>query len=84
MLTINRPIVRESAGTCFSRGKRRPIVIELHPHGGGKPGPAYLGVRLKGTRKLYWLEIAWAFREAVKAAAQARKAESRRGRKRKS
>ena len=79
MITINRPVIRETAGVCFSKGKRRNVVIELHPHGGGKPGPAFIGLRLKGTRKLYFLDIAWCFKEAARAFVNARRAE-RRGR----
>ena len=43
MTTINRPVRRETAIEQRDTGKRRPIVLTLHP--------GYLEIGLKGTRR---------------------------------
>lgn len=83
MTPITRPLARESSAALYSAGRRRPVVIELQPDGPGSIGAGFIGFRLKGTRRTYYLPIDWAFREAVRAEIPRQKAERRKARKEK-
>ena len=61
MTMINHKLKREGCLSMFSKGKRRPIIIELSP-----PGDV-IGLRLKGERTTYYLPIDWCYRTAVEA-----------------
>jgi hypothetical protein len=74
MTGINRNVIRQSTHAIHSAGRRRPIVIELHP-----PGDV-IGFRLKGTRTTYCLPVDWCYREALRNELARRKAERRKAR----
>lgn len=67
--TVNRKLARLTSAALFSKGRNRGIVLEIHPdaNGNGKPGAGFIGLRLSGTRKTYYLPVDWCFREAVRA-----------------
>jgi len=67
-------VLRESFGTVFDRGKRRPVIVSIEP-------PNLLGFRLKGTRRIYYLSTEACFTTALKAALKAQAAEKKARRK---
>ena len=78
MTTINRPLRRESGSTGYSRGRARPIIVELSPPG------RLVGFRLKGERKTYYLDVGVCYGLAVRAhveSERARKLAERKARK---
>jgi len=70
MTPICRPVRRESYGTVFDRGKRRPVIVSIE-------SPNLLGFRLKGTRRIYHLTTEACFSMALKAALRAEAAEKK-------
>jgi hypothetical protein len=79
MTTISgsRHLRRLTACAIHSGGKNRSIVLELDPS-----MPGLVGFRLKGTKTTYYLEIGWAYREAMRAELARQKAERKAERKR--
>ncbi len=79
-VTVNRSLRRLSAASMYSGGRRRGIVIEIHPdaNGLGKPGSGFIGLRLSGIRRCYYLPVDWCFREAVRADLARTRAERKR------
>jgi hypothetical protein len=59
MITVNRPVVRETAARVFSGGSF-PVVLEIVP-----PGHV-VRLRLKGRRQAYTLPVAWMYQEALR------------------
>ena len=74
MILVRRPVRRESLGTVFERGKRRPVVVSIEP-------PNLLGFRLKGTRRTYYLTAEAGYLMAIKAVLRAQAAEKKAQRK---
>ena len=56
---LNKPVRRKTQQCRFEAGRRRPIIITIHPAG-------YLGFRLQGTRREETLPIEAAFERAIK------------------
>jgi hypothetical protein len=67
MVTVNRPVHRESSVSKYSGGKARPLIIEIEP-----PGDR-ITLRLKGTRKRWSVPVATVLAVAVQAEAQAKR-----------
>jgi hypothetical protein len=54
----------------YDRGRPRPIVVSLDPS-----RPSLIGLRLKGTRRVYWIAVDGAYKLAVRNAIAAERAE---------
>jgi hypothetical protein len=67
MTTVNRTVTRESAAHCYSRGKSRPVVVEIQPPG------RLIGFRLKGERKTFYLAVSDCYSLAVRTHVEAEK-----------
>jgi hypothetical protein len=61
---LKRSLVRETSATIFEQGENRPVIVTLYPHG-------VVGLRLKGTRRTYTLDVQSLYVRAVKAAVDA-------------
>ena len=70
MTELNRPVHRTSSALRHEAGKTRNIIISLSP-------PAYIGLRLSGTKTTYWLDAEVAYEVAVKAMMQQIEREAR-------
>jgi hypothetical protein len=70
MTGITRRIVRETSAATYSKGRLRPIIIELDPR-----MPSVIGLRLKKTKTPYYIDAAVAWRTAVRMAVEQQKAE---------
>ena len=75
MTTLRRLYRRVSSASVFSRGRYRPVVVILEPPG------TLLGLRLKGERRTYYLNLSWCYTEAVRRTVAAEKAANRKTRK---
>jgi hypothetical protein len=77
MTPITRRLQRLTPAVIHSAGRGRPVIVEMSPGGDGRPGPAFLGFRLLGTRSTYYLPVEWCWREAMKMEVNRRKTERR-------
>lgn len=66
MRRIKNRVQRETPCSIYSAGKERPIVIELFPYKDTKLGKM-IGMRFKGSKKLYYAPMDWLYREMVRA-----------------
>lgn len=74
MTTCTRPVRRETHGTIFECGKHRPVIVSIEP-------PNVIGLRLKGTRRTYFLTSEVAYMVALRAHLAALKKEKARAKK---
>ena len=67
MTMLKRKLTRETSATIFETGRQRAVMVSLEP-------PCLIGLRLKGTRRTFYLPVDRAYLAAVKAhvAAEAR------------
>ncbi len=75
MTKVTRKFKREGAACVFSRGKSRPVIVELSPPG------LMVGFRLKGERRTHELPLDWLYKRAAQATVAYEKAERARQRK---
>lgn len=73
MTMLKRKLTRETSATIFESGRHRAVMVSLEP-------PCLIGLRLKGTRRTFYLPVDRAYLSAVKAhvAAEAREKSQRR------
>jgi hypothetical protein len=73
MTMLKRKLTRETSATIFESGRHRAVMVSLDP-------PYLIGLRLKGTRRTFYLPVDRAYLAAVKAhvAAEAREKSLRR------
>lgn len=74
MTMLRRKLTRETSATIFESGRHRGVMVSLEP-------PCLIGLRLKGTRRTFYLPVDRAYLTAGKAqhvAAEARKKSQRR------
>ena len=73
MTMLKRKLTRETSATVFELGRHRAVMVSLEP-------PCLIGIRLKGTRRTFYLPVNKAYLAAVKAhmAAEAREKSQRR------
>lgn len=57
---VTRLVKRETCAGVYSAGKRRAVLILLHPPG------SMIGFRLKGTRHTFYLDVEACYRRAVR------------------
>jgi hypothetical protein len=69
----DKPTTRISYSTIREQGRTREIVVTIHP--------TWLGLRLKGTRKVFQLDISAAYQRAAWAEAERLRAEKKAARK---
>lgn len=60
MTTLKRKLVRETSATIFELGRHRAVMVSLEP-------PCLIGLRLKGTRRTFYLTADKTYLAAVKA-----------------
>ena len=73
MTMLKRKLMRETSATVFELGRHRAVMVSLEP-------PCLIGLRLKGTRRTFYLPVDKAYLAAVNAhvAAEAREKSQRR------
>lgn len=73
MTMLKRKLTRETSATIFELGRHRAVMVSLEL-------PCLIGLRLKGTRRTFYLPVDKAYLAAVKAhvAAEAREKSQRR------
>jgi hypothetical protein len=73
MTMLKHKLTRETSATVFELGRHRAVMVSLEP-------PCLIGLRLKGTRRTFYLTVDKAYLAAVKAhvAAEARDKSQRR------
>jgi hypothetical protein len=69
MTKADKPVSRESYSIVRERGKLREVVVTIHP--------TWIGLRLKGTRKVFQLDINAAYNRAAWAEAEKARAEKK-------
>lgn len=75
MTTITRNLKRETPAAFYSQGRSRPIIVELRTD-----RPGLVGLRLKGRRRTYYLDVVAAYKTAVRNAIEQEKAERKKAR----
>jgi hypothetical protein len=60
MTMLKRKLTREASATVFELGRRRAVMMSLEP-------PCLIGLRLKGTRRTFYLPVGKTYLAAVKA-----------------
>ena len=60
MTMLKRKLTRETSATIFEQGRHRAVMVSLEP-------PCLIGLRLKGTRRTFYLSADKAYLAAVKA-----------------
>lgn len=70
MTIIGNVVRRQTHGTVWDCGKRRPVIVSLEP-------PNLIGFRLKGTRRTYYLTADGCYVKAVQLAVAAAKREKK-------
>jgi hypothetical protein len=73
MTMLKRKLTRETNATVFELGRHHAVMVSLEP-------PCLIGLRLKGTRRTFYLPVDKAYLAAIKAhvAAEAREKSQRR------
>lgn len=60
MTKVRKAVRRETFGCLYESGKSRPVIVSIEP-------PNLVGLRLKGTRRTYWLTAESIYMQALKA-----------------